>query len=87
MGAPGWGVAKESIGFVVGCFGMLAGGAGVAELLHKGLKVGPNVFLLGCCEGFVLSGVSREDVVIIALEDLEVKVVDVQDINLVMMAE
>jgi hypothetical protein len=78
---------KESIGFVVGCFGMLADGAGVAELLHKGLKVGPNVFLLDYCEGFVLSGVSREDVVMIVLEDLEVEVVDIQDINLVMMAE
>jgi hypothetical protein len=78
---------EESVGFVMGCFGMLAGGAGVTELLHKGSKVGPNIFLSDYHEGFVLSGVSGEDVIMIILEDLKVEVVDIWDINLVMMTE
>jgi hypothetical protein len=35
---------EESIGFMLGCFGMLAGGTGVAEFLDEGPKVGPNIF-------------------------------------------
>jgi hypothetical protein len=63
------------------------GGTGVAEFLHKGPKVGPDIFLSDYCEGFVLSGVPREDVIMFVLEDLESEVVCVWDVNLIMVAE
>jgi hypothetical protein len=53
---------EESIGFVTGGLGMLAGGTGVAEFLHEGPEVRPDIFPSDYCEGFVLSGVPREDV-------------------------
>ena len=78
---------KESVGFMSGCFGTLAGGTGVAEFLHEGPRVRPNIFPSDYCEGFVLSGVSGEDVIMIVLEDLELEVVRVRDINPVMVME
>jgi hypothetical protein len=78
---------EESIGFVTGCLGTLTGGAGVTEPFHKGSKVGPNVFLLDYHKGFVLPGVSGKYVIMIVLEDLEVEIIDVQDVNLILMAE
>jgi hypothetical protein len=59
---------EESIGFVMGGLGMLAGGTGVAELLHKGPKVGPDIFLSDYHDGLVLSGMPREDVIMFVLE-------------------
>jgi hypothetical protein len=44
---------EESIGFVTGGLGTLAGGTGVAEFLYKGSKVGPDIFPLDYREGFV----------------------------------
>src|SRR5882757_8498380 len=78
---------EESVGFMSGCFGTLAGGTGVAEFLDEGPKVGPNIFLSDCPKGFVLSSVSREDVIVIILEDSEVEVINIWDINPVVMAE
>ena len=66
---------------------MLAGGTGVAEFLHEGPKVGPDIFLLDYCQGFVLSGVSREDVIMVVLEDSESEVVRIGDVNLVVVTE
>jgi len=66
---------EESVGFVSGCLGMLAGGTGVAEFLHEGPKVGPNIFPSDYHEGFVLSSVSGEDVIMFILEDSESEVV------------
>jgi hypothetical protein len=71
----------------MGGLGMLAGGTGVTEFLHEGPKVGPNVFLSDYHEGFVLSGMPREDVIIFVLEDLESEVVHVWDVNPIVMAE
>jgi hypothetical protein len=62
---------KESIGFVMGGLGMLAGGTGVAEFLHEGPKVGPDIFLSDYCKGFVLSGMPKDDVIMFVLEDSE----------------
>jgi hypothetical protein len=78
---------EESIGFVMGGLGMLAGGTGVAELLYEGPKVGPDVFPLDYREGFVLSGMPREDVIMSVLEDLESEVICVWDVNPIVMAE
>jgi hypothetical protein len=78
---------EESIGFVMGGLGTLAGGTGVTEFLHKGPKVGPNIFPSDYCEGFVLSGMPREDVIMFVLEDSESEVVCIWDINLIVMAE
>jgi hypothetical protein len=78
---------EESIGFVTGCLGMLAGGTGVAEFLYEGPKVGPDVFLSDYREGFVLSSVPGEDVIMFVLEDSESEVVHVWDVNLIVMAE
>ena len=66
---------------------MLAGGTGVAEFLHEGPKVGPDIFLPDYHEGFVLSGMSREDVIMVVLEDSESEVVYVRDVNPVVMTE
>jgi hypothetical protein len=66
---------EGSIGFVIEGPGMLAGGTGVAEFLHKGPKVGPDIFPSDYCKGFVLSGMSREDVIMFVLEDLESEVI------------
>ena len=49
---------EESVGFMSGCLGTLAGGTGVAEFLDEGPKVGPDIFPSDYHEGFVLSGVS-----------------------------
>jgi hypothetical protein len=78
---------EESVGFVTGGLGTLAGGTGVTEFLHEGPKVGPNVFLSDYCEGLVLSGVPREDVIMFVLEDSELEVVCIWDVNPIMMAE
>jgi hypothetical protein len=78
---------EESVGFVTGGLRMLAGGTGVTEFLHEGPKVGPNVFPSDYHEGFVLSGVPREDVIMFVLEDSELEVVRIWDVNPIMMAE
>jgi hypothetical protein len=78
---------EEFIGFVTGGLGTLAGGTGVTEFLHEGPKVGPNIFPLDYREGFVLSGMPREDVIMFVLEDSESEVVCVWDINPIVMAE
>ena len=82
-----WELLEESVGFVSGCLGTLAGGTGVAEFLHEGPKVGPNVFPSDYREGFVLSGVSGEDVIMVILEDSESEVVHVRDVNPIVMTE
>jgi hypothetical protein len=66
---------------------MLAGGTGVAELLHKGPNVGPNIFPPDYCEGFILSGMPGEDVIMFVLEDLESEVICIWDVNPIVMAE
>jgi hypothetical protein len=78
---------EESIGFVMGGLGTLAGGTGVTEFLHEGPKVGPDVFPSDYCKGFVLSGVPREDVIMFVLEDLESEVIHIWDINPIVMVE
>ena len=66
---------------------MLAGGTGVAEFLHEGPKVGPDILPLDYREGFVLSGVSGEDVIMVVLEDSELEVVRVGDVDPVVVTE
>ena len=78
---------EESVGFVTGGLGTLAGGTGVAEFLYEGPKVGPDVFPSDYCEGFILSGVPGEDVIMLVLEDSEPEVVRIWDVNLIVMAE
>jgi hypothetical protein len=78
---------EESIGFVMGGLGTLAGGTGVTEFLHKGPKVGPDVFPSDYHKGFVLSSVPREDVIMLVLKDSESEVICIWDVNLIMMAE
>ena len=78
---------EESVGFVSGCLRMLASGTGVAEFLHEGPKVGPDVFPLDYRKSFVLSGVSREDVIMVILEDSESEVVHVRNVNPIVMTE
>jgi hypothetical protein len=78
---------EESVGFVMGGLGTLAGGTGVAEFLHKGSKVGPDIFPSDYCESFVLFGVPGENVIIFVLEDLESEVVQVWNMNLIMVVE
>jgi hypothetical protein len=78
---------EESIGFVMGGLGMLAGGTEVAEFLHKGPKVGPDVFPSDYCKGFILSGMPREDVIMFVLEDSELEVIHIWDVNLIMVVE
>jgi hypothetical protein len=77
----------ESVGFVMGGLGMLAGGTGVTEFLHEGPKVGPNIFLSDYHKGFVLSGMPGEDVIMFVLEDSELEVICVWNINLIVMVE
>jgi hypothetical protein len=78
---------EESVGFVMGSLGMLAGGTGVAEFLHEGSKVGPDVFPLDYHEGFVLSSMPGEDVIMFVLEDSELEVICIWNINLIVMVE
>jgi hypothetical protein len=78
---------EESVEFVTGGLGMLAGGTGVAEFLYEGPKVGPNIFPSDYHEGFVLSGMSGEDVIMFVLEDSELEVVHIWNVNPIMMAE
>jgi hypothetical protein len=78
---------EESIGFVMGGLGTPADGTGVAEFLHEGPKVGPGIFLSDYCEGFVLSGMPGEDVIMFVLEDLELEVVCIWDVNPIVMME
>jgi hypothetical protein len=78
---------EESVGSVTGGLGTLAGGTGVAEFLYEGPKVGPDVFPPDYHEGFVLSSVPGEDVIMFVLEDSESEVIRVWDVNPIMMAE
>jgi hypothetical protein len=78
---------EEFIGFVTGGLGMLACGTVVAEFLYEGLKVGPDVFLLDYCKGFVLTSVPREDVIMFVLENSESEIVHIWDVNLIMVVE
>jgi hypothetical protein len=78
---------EESVGFVTGGLGMLAGGTGVTEFLYEGPKVGPDVFQSDYHEGFVLSGMPGEDVIMFVLEDSESEVVHIWDVNPIVMAE
>jgi hypothetical protein len=78
---------EESVGFVMGGLGTLAGGTGVTEFLHEGPKVGPDVFPLDYHKGFVLSSMPREDVIMLVLEDSESEVVRIWNVNPVVMVE
>jgi hypothetical protein len=78
---------EESVGFVTGGFGMLAGGTGVTEFLYKGPKVGPDIFPSDYHKGLVLSSMPGEDVIMFVLEDSESEVVCIWDVNPIMMSE
>jgi hypothetical protein len=78
---------EESVGFVTGGLGTFAGGTEVTEFLHEGPKVGPNVFPSDYCEGFVLSSMPREDVIMFVLEDSELEVIRIWDVNPIVMAK
>jgi hypothetical protein len=78
---------EKSVGFVTGVLGMLAGGTGLTEFLHEGPEVGPNVFPSDYHEGFVLSGMPGEDVIMFVLEDSESEVIHIWDVNPIVMAE
>jgi hypothetical protein len=66
---------------------MFASGTRVAEVLHKGLEVGPYVISTDEVEGLVLSGMSGQDVIVIVLEDFEAEVISIRDVNLVVLME
>jgi hypothetical protein len=78
---------EESVGFVMGGLGTLAGGTGVAEFLYEGPKVGPDVFPSDYRKGFILSGMPGEDVIMLVLGDSEPEVVRIWDVNPIMMVE
>ena len=67
--------------------GTHASGTRLAVFLDKGAHVRPEVFLPDGGEGFVLSEVSREDVVMFVLQELESEVVFVRYVDPVVPTE
>jgi len=48
---------------------------GVTEMLYKGSEVRPHIFSSNLSKGFVLTKVSRKDVIMFVLKDFKVEVV------------
>jgi hypothetical protein len=49
------------------CLGSFAGGTGIAEVLNEGTKVGPYIVTSNELEGFVLSVMYGQDVIMFVL--------------------
>ena len=53
---------------------------GVTEMLYKGSEVWPDVFTSNLSKGFVLTEVSRKDVIVFVLKDFKAEVVSFRNI-------
>ena len=58
---------EVAIGPMPGCFGMFARDAGLAEFNDERLEVGPVIFASNEIEGFALTEVTREDMIMFVL--------------------
>ena len=58
----------------MGCLRAFASGAGIAEVFDHSLEIRPDVFAMDELNGFVLSEVTRQDVIVIVLNDFESEV-------------
>ena len=47
----------------------------VAEVLDKGLEVQPDIFMSNLLKGFILTKVSRKDVIMFVLENFKAEVI------------
>ena len=59
---------------MTGCLRAFASGAGVAEVFDHSLEIRPDVLVTDEFNGFVLSEVTRQDVIVIVLNDFESEV-------------
>ena len=59
---------------MTGCLRALASGAGIAEVFDHSPEIRPDILATDELDGFVLSEVTRQDVIVILLNDFELEV-------------
>ena len=58
----------------MGCLRAFASGAGIAEVFDHSPEIRPDILAMDELNGFVLSKVTRQDVIVIVLNDFESEV-------------
>ena len=71
----------------MGCLRAFASGAGIAEVFDHSLEIRPDILVTNEFDGFVLSEVTRQDVIMIVLNDFELEVRRIWYIDSVVLAE
>ena len=82
-----WKLLEVAIGPRPGCFGTFACDTGLAEFNDEGPEVGPVIFVSNQIKGFALTKVTREDMIMFVLQNLEPKVVSIGNIYVIVMPE
>ena len=72
---------------MTGCLRAFASGAGVAEVFDHSLEIRPDILAMYEFNGFVLSEVTRQDVIMIVLNDFESEVCRIWYIDSIILAE
>ena len=71
----------------MGCLRVFASGAGIAEVFDHSPEIRPDVLAMDELNGFVLSEVTRQDVIMVVLDDSESEVCRIQYIDSIVLAE
>ena len=71
----------------MGCLRAFASGAGIAEVFDHSLEIRPDILALNEFDGFVLSKVTRQDVIMIVLNDFESEVHRIWYVDSIILAE
>ena len=72
---------------MTGCLRAFASGAGIAEVFDHSLEIRPDILAMDELNGFVLSKVTRQDVIMIILDDSESEVCRIWYIDSIALAE
>ena len=69
------------------CLRAFASGAGIAEVFDQSPEIRPDILATNELDGFVLSEVTRQDVIMIILNDFELEVRRIRYIDSIILVE
>ena len=72
---------------MTGCLRAFSSGAGIAEVFDHSPEIRPDVLAMDELNGFVLSEVTRQDVIVIVLNDFESEVRRIWYVDSIILAE
>ena len=72
---------------MTGCLRAFASGAGIAEVFDHSPEIRPDILAMNEFNGFVLSEVTRQDVIVIVLNDFESEVHRIWYIDSIILVE